>query len=267
MFWNSGKLTNTVNCTFLYMILLSFLFSCGAAAQGGPWPLHSWGFWITHNDASQSVGLLWRSDRLVAETSTRQQTNIHAPGGNFFIVLICLRGFFRHNRAPYPPTRLACGRKTQSETVRVLVKSWSRWMRLGLFSQVGAPSYSYHPVHFLGLGTTSCGLPLYGPVPSSIVVATNTWCRVLWGNSRHSYARSAMITSSIRIVSGSPLGRVTSGLVVGLVGTSQIGICTHRIRTHDLSRRAAAELRLRAFAHTHRQNRSRVRLRRRMQCK
>ena len=27
-------------------------------------------FYITHNDAAQSVGLLWTSDRLVAETST-----------------------------------------------------------------------------------------------------------------------------------------------------------------------------------------------------
>ena len=26
--------------------------------------------WITHNDAPQSVGLLWTSDQLVAETST-----------------------------------------------------------------------------------------------------------------------------------------------------------------------------------------------------
>ena len=41
----------------------------------------------SHNDAAQSVGLLWTSDQLVAETSTRQhtqhsqQTDIHAPGG------------------------------------------------------------------------------------------------------------------------------------------------------------------------------------------
>jgi len=27
-------------------------------------------FWITHNDAPQSVGLIWTSDQLVAETST-----------------------------------------------------------------------------------------------------------------------------------------------------------------------------------------------------
>jgi len=52
-------------------------------------------------------------------------------------------------------------------------------MRLGLFSEVAASSYSYHPVHFLGLGTTSCGLPLYGPVPSGIVVPAVMWCLVL----------------------------------------------------------------------------------------
>jgi hypothetical protein len=42
-------------------------------------------FYITHNDAPQSVGLLWTSDQLVAETSTIQhttfKTNIHTPGG------------------------------------------------------------------------------------------------------------------------------------------------------------------------------------------
>jgi len=39
-----------------------------------------------HNDARQSVGLLWASDELVAETSTWQHTTLttdkfHAPGG------------------------------------------------------------------------------------------------------------------------------------------------------------------------------------------
>ena len=38
----------------------------------GPGPPHSRGFWITHNDASQSVGLLSTSDQSVAETSTWQ---------------------------------------------------------------------------------------------------------------------------------------------------------------------------------------------------
>ena len=36
----------------------------------GPGPPHSRGFQITHNDAPQSVGLLWTSDQLVAKTST-----------------------------------------------------------------------------------------------------------------------------------------------------------------------------------------------------
>ena len=39
----------------------------------------------THSDAPQSVGLLWTSGQLVAETSTKQHTTlttyIHAPGG------------------------------------------------------------------------------------------------------------------------------------------------------------------------------------------
>ena len=52
-------------------------FPYGAAAQRGPWPLHSWGFQITHNDASQSVGLLWTSDQLVAETFTWQHTTLN----------------------------------------------------------------------------------------------------------------------------------------------------------------------------------------------
>ena len=44
------------------------LFVFGATAPRGP-PI-SRGFYITHNDASQSEGLLWTSDQLVAETST-----------------------------------------------------------------------------------------------------------------------------------------------------------------------------------------------------
>jgi len=37
---------------------------------------HSRGFYITHNDAPQSVGLLWTIDYLVAETSTCQHTTL-----------------------------------------------------------------------------------------------------------------------------------------------------------------------------------------------
>jgi hypothetical protein len=48
-----------------YIIIFS-----GSAAQRGLWPPRARGFVITHNDAPQSVGLLWTSDQLVAETST-----------------------------------------------------------------------------------------------------------------------------------------------------------------------------------------------------
>jgi hypothetical protein len=51
-------------------------FFCGAATQRWSWPPHSWGFYITHNDAPQSVRLLWTSDQLVAETYTPQRTTL-----------------------------------------------------------------------------------------------------------------------------------------------------------------------------------------------
>jgi hypothetical protein len=50
----------------LLLLLLLFIF----AAQRGLWPPRPRLFLITHNDAPQSVGLLWTSDQLVAETST-----------------------------------------------------------------------------------------------------------------------------------------------------------------------------------------------------
>ena len=64
--WSIGTFTCSGSSPYLKVV---FVF-CGAAAQRGPWPPHFWGFLITHNDASQSVGLLWTRDQLVAETST-----------------------------------------------------------------------------------------------------------------------------------------------------------------------------------------------------
>jgi hypothetical protein len=52
---------------------LLFVFS-GTAAQREICPPRSRGFVITHNDAPQSVGLLWTSDQPVAKTSTWQNT-------------------------------------------------------------------------------------------------------------------------------------------------------------------------------------------------
>jgi len=53
-----------------------YFFPSGAATQRGSWHPHSWGSQITHNDAPRSVGLLWTSDKLVAETSTWQHTTL-----------------------------------------------------------------------------------------------------------------------------------------------------------------------------------------------
>ena len=46
----------------------------GETAPSGPQLPHSRGLSITNNDAPQSVGLLWTSDKLGAETSTLQHT-------------------------------------------------------------------------------------------------------------------------------------------------------------------------------------------------
>ena len=56
----------------------------GATAPSGQEAPLSRCFYITHDDAPQSVALLWTSDQLAAETSTSQhtqQTDIHVPGG------------------------------------------------------------------------------------------------------------------------------------------------------------------------------------------
>jgi len=50
-----------------------YIVSCGADTHQGSWSPHSWGLCITR-DSPQSVGLLWTSDQLVAETSTWQHT-------------------------------------------------------------------------------------------------------------------------------------------------------------------------------------------------
>jgi len=59
-------------------IMLSCSFVLARQPPSRPGPPHSRGFYITHNDAPQSVGLLWTSDLLVAETSTWQHTTLTA---------------------------------------------------------------------------------------------------------------------------------------------------------------------------------------------
>jgi hypothetical protein len=69
------------------LLLLLLLLLSGITTLYESEPPQLWGYEITHNDTTQSVGLLCTSDQPVAETSTwqhtqhSQQTNIHAPGG------------------------------------------------------------------------------------------------------------------------------------------------------------------------------------------
>jgi hypothetical protein len=72
---------NTTHC--IYNIPTGATTHCGCVFYSPPAGYNlladevSW----SHNDAPQSVGLLWTSVQSFAETSTWQQTNIHAPGG------------------------------------------------------------------------------------------------------------------------------------------------------------------------------------------
>jgi hypothetical protein len=61
----------------------SHFFLFWATAPSVPGPPHSHCFYITHNGAPQSVGIIWTSDKLVAPDNTQlaQQTDIHIPGG------------------------------------------------------------------------------------------------------------------------------------------------------------------------------------------
>jgi hypothetical protein len=52
------------------IIIIIIIIISGSVAQRGLWPPCLRGFVITHNNAPLSVGLLWTSDQLVAETST-----------------------------------------------------------------------------------------------------------------------------------------------------------------------------------------------------
>jgi hypothetical protein len=67
----------------IIIIIIIIITISSTAAQCGLWPPRPRGFLITHNDAPQSVGLLWTSDQLVAEISAwLHTTDKHpCPGG------------------------------------------------------------------------------------------------------------------------------------------------------------------------------------------
>jgi len=65
-------------------LISNLLFVFGAIVTSGSGPPHSRGFCITHDDTSQSVGLLWTINQLIAENFTWKHktltTDIHPPG-------------------------------------------------------------------------------------------------------------------------------------------------------------------------------------------
>jgi hypothetical protein len=69
----------------LYFVWFVCFWRDSPPPPNGSGPPQSRGFYITHNDAPLSVGLLWTSDQPVTETSIWQHTtlttNIHAHGG------------------------------------------------------------------------------------------------------------------------------------------------------------------------------------------
>ena len=56
--------------TLFFLLALQPIVGLFLQPSSGLQPPRVRGFLITHNDAPQSVGLLWTSDQLVAETST-----------------------------------------------------------------------------------------------------------------------------------------------------------------------------------------------------
>ena len=86
---NPALRPNTLWCSDNTLRILTQDIACfwhdSPSSQCAPCPSQSLVFSITHNDLLHSVGLLWTSDRPLAETSTLQRTtlatNIYAPGG------------------------------------------------------------------------------------------------------------------------------------------------------------------------------------------
>jgi hypothetical protein len=89
---------------FVVVNIFYYLFSLALQPSTGYGLLVTRGFLITHNNAPQSVGLLWMSDQLVAETSTWQYTTDKHP---------CPSGIQTHDRSRWAAIYLRlrpCGR-------------------------------------------------------------------------------------------------------------------------------------------------------------
>ena len=74
LLWQNSRIACQV-CLFVFLALHTIVVVFSESSSGLQFPCFR-GFLITHNDAPQSVGLLWRSDQSVAETSTWQHTTL-----------------------------------------------------------------------------------------------------------------------------------------------------------------------------------------------
>jgi hypothetical protein len=70
----ASKRPQTTHCGHCDIMFVCLFVSFWPTARQLTRPSHSWVFYITHNDAPQSVGFHWKSDQLVAQTSTWQHT-------------------------------------------------------------------------------------------------------------------------------------------------------------------------------------------------
>jgi hypothetical protein len=77
-FWISRKIVvfPRLSESDLSVVIIIHLYSLALQPSASYGILVSRGYVITHNDAPQSVGLLWTSDQLVAETSTWKHTTL-----------------------------------------------------------------------------------------------------------------------------------------------------------------------------------------------
>jgi len=81
---------------YIYIYIFHYEDTClfvydATAPPGGPGHPHLRGFSIIHNDALQSIGLLWTSDQLVEESSLTTHTILTT------VIHPCPGGFQTHN--------------------------------------------------------------------------------------------------------------------------------------------------------------------------
>ena len=222
----------------------------------GPRPPHSRHFWITHNDASQLVGLLWTSDQLVAETSTWQNTQ-HSqqtsmpPGGIRTHILsrrtaadLRLRPRSHWDR---PPISMRFLDHTQQRTTadRTTLDEWSA--RLRHLYLTTHNTHKRHPFAPVGFEPTIWA----GERPQTYALdraATGTGHQLVLGfYITHNDAPQSigLLWTSDQLVAETSTWQHTQH-------SQQTSMPPSGIRTHILSRRTAADLRLRPRGHRHR---------------